>query len=290
MITEDQILDKLDNYKLGDYCQFIDLGHVYSYLIDCRLNIFRNDNDNWAIASERLGFNPRGGGITLDICYFGNCLINLESYNGQHTNTYTVLPIRWEDFIETADADILKEDAKYWNVRGEQIELSHNKDEYLKAGIELKEFEPGEISLEEVGRLLITKRQDLFRATDGELYKSLPKDLKKILVIDKWYHRDFVEIIQPTLSGEHLKRVYEFNKNLATGQQYTDYESFATMFRRQEQSNSDFNESQWRDNRPSSYETWQLIAKVIATGDKSLYMPTVEANTHWKNWPDSGSL
>ena len=43
MITEDQILAKLDDYKLGHYCQFIDLGHVYSYLIDSRLNIFKGD-------------------------------------------------------------------------------------------------------------------------------------------------------------------------------------------------------------------------------------------------------
>jgi len=49
MITEDEILSQLDNYKLGYYCQFIDLGHVYSYLIDSRLNIFKGDNDKWAI-------------------------------------------------------------------------------------------------------------------------------------------------------------------------------------------------------------------------------------------------
>ena len=62
-MTEQQILSKLDDYKLGDYCQFIDLGHVYSYLIDTRLNIFRSDNDKWAIAAERLGYNPRADGI-----------------------------------------------------------------------------------------------------------------------------------------------------------------------------------------------------------------------------------
>jgi hypothetical protein len=28
MITEDQVLAKLDDYKLGYYCQFIDLGQV----------------------------------------------------------------------------------------------------------------------------------------------------------------------------------------------------------------------------------------------------------------------
>ena len=74
MITEDQILSKLENYKLGWYCRFVELGHVYSYLIDGRLNVFKAD-DKWAIVSEILGYNPRAGSILLDISYFGNCLV-----------------------------------------------------------------------------------------------------------------------------------------------------------------------------------------------------------------------
>lgn len=290
MITEDQILAKLDDYKLGDYCQFIDLGHVYSYLIDSRLNIFKGDSDNWAIASERLGFNPRGGGIMLDICFFGNCLTNLEHYNGQDTNYYTVYPIEWSDFTDTVYGEVLKPDATFWNIRGNQIELTHDKQEYTNAGIELKESKPGEISLEEVGRLLITKHRNLFRATDEELYKSIPKELKKIFVIDEWYHRDFNEIIQPKMSDEQLRTTYEFNRNLVTGEYPLDYETFASLYRQQEKSPGEYNQNQYQDSRPSSYETWQLIAKVIATGDKTLYRPTLKPNTHWTNWLESGSL
>jgi len=35
---------------------------------------------------------------------------------------------------------------------------------------------------------------------------------------------------------------------------------------------------------PSQYEAFQMIAKVIATCDASLYKPTEAPNTHWKNW------
>ena len=290
MITEEQILGKLDNYRLGYYCGFIDLGHVKTYLIDSRLTIFRGDNDLWAIAAERLGYNPGGTGITLDIYYFGNCLINLEHDNGQDINYYTVMPIDWDNFIDTVDGGVLKKEAKYWNIRGRQIELSQNPKDYHDAGIELKEYEPGEISLEEVGRLLITKHSDLLRATDDELYKSIPSSLKKIFVIDEWYHRDFSEIIHLPMSDEQLKATYEFNKELVGGNYPIDYESFVAMYRQQEQISRNFNQSQWKDNRPSSYETWQLIAKVISTGDISFYKPTLAPNTHWKNWPDSGSM
>ncbi|HRX93045.1 MAG TPA: hypothetical protein P5158_02960 [Chitinophagaceae bacterium] len=290
MISEEEVFSKLDNFRLGYYCDFIGLGNPSSYLIDSRLNIFKGDDNQWAIAAERLGFPPCGAGITLDIYYFGNCLINLETYNNQDTNNYTVTPIEWNDFFETCDIDRLKPDAKFWQIRGQQIELSHKKEDYNKAGIQLLELEPGQIRLEEVGRYLITKCGDLLRATDDELYKSIPKELKKILVIDEWYHRDFGELFQPNISDEHLKATYEFNKNLTDNEYPLDYESFAAMFRKQEQVNKNYNESQWQDNRPSSYETWQLIAKVISTGDISYYKPTLKPNSHWSNWPDSGSI
>ena len=87
MLTGKDILETLDYiHKQGYYCPFIDLGHPYSYLIDCRLNVFRGEDERWAIVAERLGYNPRGGAILLEIFYFGNCLTNLERYNEQDTN------------------------------------------------------------------------------------------------------------------------------------------------------------------------------------------------------------
>lgn len=32
------------------------------------------------------------------------------------------------------------------------------------------------------------------------------------------------------------------------------------------------------------------VSKVITTGDPTVYKPTLEPNTHWTNWPDSGSM
>jgi hypothetical protein len=42
--------------------------------------------------------------------------------------------------------------------------------------------------------------------------------------------------------------------------------------------------------RPSSCESFKQIAKVLASGNATLYRPTEPANTHWSNWPFSGSL
>lgn len=42
--------------------------------------------------------------------------------------------------------------------------------------------------------------------------------------------------------------------------------------------------------RPSGSETFQQLASVLATGDTTLYRPSMPPNTHWSNWPDGGTL
>ena len=122
MIPEPQILDTIDNANRGGYyCHFVWLSDPYSYLIDCRLNVFRNDDDKWAVAIERLGYNPRAGDINLQIFYYGNCLINPEEYNGQSTNYYSLSPIDRDNFIQTTEGESFQPDAEYWLVRGEKV-------------------------------------------------------------------------------------------------------------------------------------------------------------------------
>jgi hypothetical protein len=42
--------------------------------------------------------------------------------------------------------------------------------------------------------------------------------------------------------------------------------------------------------KPSRNEPFQMIAKVLETGNANLYTPTKEPNNHWRNWPDGGAL
>jgi len=41
---------------------------------------------------------------------------------------------------------------------------------------------------------------------------------------------------------------------------------------------------------PSSSETFQMIAEVLVTGESSRYRPKKLPNTHWKHWPEGGTL
>ncbi len=44
------------------------------------------------------------------------------------------------------------------------------------------------------------------------------------------------------------------------------------------------------DARPSESATFRQLAQVLVTGDVGLYRPSDPPNTHWRNWPDGGSL
>ena len=41
---------------------------------------------------------------------------------------------------------------------------------------------------------------------------------------------------------------------------------------------------------PSQSETFQQLARVLVTGDLDIYKPSHSSNTHWKYWPNGGSL
>jgi hypothetical protein len=42
--------------------------------------------------------------------------------------------------------------------------------------------------------------------------------------------------------------------------------------------------------RPSGSEAFQQLARVLVSGDVDEYQPTEVPNTHWRNWPDGGTL
>lgn len=290
MTTEQAILRTLDHANDGYYCHFIPLNHPYSYLIDTRLNLFRCEKE-WAVVAEILGYNPRGGYIELQLFCYGNCLINLEQYNQRNTNSYAVYPIDMQSYEAALRDELLAPEAQELVVRGVSVALSHDKQEYERAGIELVELETGSVSMEKVGRLLVEKHRALFRATDAELRKSIPAHLEKILVLDEWHHKDFTVAAPPpeTMSDEAIARSYATNQQ-AGALANMPLDDLQAAVRAQEERSMRYAMQEWESSRPSSYETWQQLAKVLATGEPRHYQPSLPANTHWSNWPDSGSL
>lgn len=46
----------------------------------------------------------------------------------------------------------------------------------------------------------------------------------------------------------------------------------------------------WGGEKPSSYETFQMIADVIVSKNPDEWKPKLEPNNDWRNWPDAGGL
>ncbi|MEL6988675.1 MAG: hypothetical protein AAGK97_12700 [Bacteroidota bacterium] len=249
-----EILYELEK-DLFDPLNFLWLGYVYSDLFDCRLNLYRGVNQ-WAVVAERLGYSQKGGYMSLSIQYFGNCIKPIITQHGTEWDQYEVFPITFEDFTKL-DGDFfsIRKDVKEIKVRDTIIPVSQDKNLYRKVGIEMNNSED-EIGWCELGRYLVIEYSHLFRATDEELNKYLPEGLEKILVLDEWYHKDYVD-------AEDLMDMKDAN----VAEDYFD-----------------------RHGPFESYETYPMLAEVLATGNPQHYKPSLKPNTHWSFWPESGSL
>lgn len=230
-LTEEEILSVLDNSLEGDYNDFIDLGHGYFELANCRLTIFKNKND-WAIVFEKIGYYARASSnlVQMEVSYFGNCLQNLPEYNGQHSN-FDVFDVE-NNIYET-----LQNNKNSITIRNKQIQIPLDFASYQKYGIDW------ELNANYVGavlKYLAETNPEVTRATDEELRRCLPKNIKKIMTIDSWYQDVY----------------HKYNAECP----------------------------------PSTQETFQLIAKVLVTGETSLYRPIQKPNTHWRFWLESGGL
>lgn len=61
----------------------------------------------------------------LEKFYFGNCLTNLEHYNGQDTNYYQVYPVDDDLFYDTIAGEVLVADGQKWRIRGQEVALNY---------------------------------------------------------------------------------------------------------------------------------------------------------------------
>lgn len=230
-ITEKSILKKLDSSIEGDYNNFIDLGHGYFELANCRLTLFK-DNNEWAVVFEKFGYNARAGQpVQMEVSFFGNCLKDLSEYNGQSANV---------DFIDIDNNiyDILLKKEDTITIRNQKIKIPLDIEPYQKYGINW-EYN-GENYMGAVLKYLAETNPELTRATESELRRCLPNNLKKIMIINSWYQEEYHQFA-PTVP-------------------------------------------------PSQQETFQMIAKVLVSGNIKYYKPTKSSNTHWSNWLESGGL
>lgn len=191
------------------------LDNGYSYAIDARLHLYRDDR-RWAVLVETVGFNPREWAVLDVLHWYGNCLDGGEPGFGD------------SDFLD----------------RIENMDDLVDDDECLRGGVpvvirgtEVTVDAPAGEGFERFARRLVPAHRDLLLADGTEARRRIPSDLAEILRLEEWNHPDVMEAGQP-----------------------------------------------------SQHETFRLLAEVLETGDVGRYRPGKRPNTHWSNWPESGTL
>jgi len=48
--------------------------------------------------------------------------------------------------------------------------------------------------------------------------------------------------------------------------------------------------SEYGGDKPSSYETFNLIADILVSKNVNIWEPSLESNNDWRNWPEAGGL
>ncbi len=108
---------------------------------------------------------------------------------------------------------------------------------------------------------------------------------------EHYLERQIVLEIPPEIQGfELLRGLLPEHRNLLLA---TDDEIRARVptdlpqiLRLEEWSHPDISEG----DMPAESPTFQALAKVLETGDVTLYRPRRKANTHWSSWPEGGVL
>ncbi|WP_426582448.1 DUF7003 family protein [Mucilaginibacter sp. R-33] len=261
--TEKEILTQLDlafkgipseYYPAGKkddikYNFFFDLEHGYFATAGNRIHLYA-DASRWAIVFEKNGYANRGGDAEIELDYIGNCI------------NYPIDKYPERNYITNASRIIL--------ITREEYERIQN-----KSGSEMEQFELVDPNANYVivrGHKVkiehIEKKHTHFgikpRAFDNPKrlinFEGLVRYLSETHPLIMNATEDDIKAHLPSDLPEisiidkfHFESVYQ--KHIL----------------------------------PSNQETYQLIAKVLVTGNPGFWKPKNKPNNHWSNW-ESGNL
>lgn len=261
--TETDILKKLDLTHKGfpsddypkvreqdiKYAFFMDLEHGYCKTAGSKIHLY-GDKKRWAIVFEKSGYQNRGYRSEIDLIYIGNCInYPVHKYTERNyitNNTYVPL-ITSEEYerisnkigSEMETFELISPEVDDIEIHGQKVLIEKDLSKYLALGIKPREYDNPKrlIGFWDIIRYFSDINTSLVEATESEIKMHIPKDIPKLMTIDKF----------------HFMSVYN------------------------------------EDSIPSKQETFQLIGKILVTGDTTFWKPKQKANNHWSNW-ESGNL
>ena len=250
--TRESILEHLDECVKEPYCFFMDLQHGYFHTANSRLSLFA-DEERWAIVFEKSGFGNRSLHFELELNYFGNSLCNQERAG---TN-------------------------KQFVCNAKSFELSSIED--------LEEIEDGFEQVSNTARRVkLRGKYVALPATSAGYAKWFP-DWDEDELADRWV--GFDELCR-YLAIEYEDRCRATMQELRTCLP-GDLPFLMHIDAWHHRYHSYFlngQEGEFWGEKPSSYETFPLIADVLVSRDPRRFRPTLAPNTHWSMWPEAGRM
>ncbi len=261
--TEIEILDKLDlsfhSIPAGDYPQcnkedikynfFLDLEHGYCVAAGNKIHLYA-DKTRWAIVFEKCGYQNRGYNADIELDYIGNCI------------DYPITHYPERNYITNSSRIELISSEEYERIRN-------------KEGKEMEDFE-----------LISPAALDLY--IHGQ---SVPINHDAAKYIALGIHpRDYDNPQNLIGYGDIIRYFSDTNPILVSAteeeiKQYIPHDIPKIMVL----NTFHVGNSYTKQVPPSSQETYQLLAKVLVTGDTAFWKPELKPNNHWTNW-ESGFL
>ncbi len=231
------------------YAFFMDLEHGYCETAGNKIHLY-SDKKRWVIVFEKCGYQNRGDRSEITLDYVGNCInypVDKYAERDYIANSARVSLITSEEYerisnkvgSEMETFELISPNATEIEIHGQKVPIEKDLKKYLALGIKPREHDNPKklIGYGDIVRYFSDVNPSLVAATESEIKMHLPKDIPKLMTIDKF----------------HFVSAYD------------------------------------KETIPSKQETFQLIAKILVTGDTTIWKPKQKANNHWSNW-ESGHL
>lgn len=244
MYTKEDILTDLEN--LHPYKSLPNFGLSSETLAGSRITLFA-DSTRWAVVFETVEPGQYG---ELILYYFGNCLINQEKgglYGQYLSNTSFLRLITSEEYASIVAGEDIGSGLIAKDAKQVRV-----REQYLPIEQDKNEYAMRGIPLNDyldtVEQIDYPAMLRYLAEKHSDLFRATDEELRTLLPKD-------------------LPKLFVIDK-----WHHQDYYVFPDGV------NSPFGK------KPSSYETYPMIAEILVTKDLSKWRPTLAPNNDWRNW------
>ena len=276
-LTARDVLDELDDDARREPAFFPDFDHGYNYHVDQRLSAY-GDGARWVVVIEQLSVNPRSGafaGINTTLYYHGNA-VELEPQPGWGDKAVHSLSVVEDGpggpLFKEGDFERIDLKAADVRIRGQVVPIRTDANYYWARNIEVES-----ITHKQIDQMIADARHLLPPEHAEAQVKSFEEMRGRVgkFELDTWHlARGLVPEHRDLLLATEAERRKGVPSGLPLLLQVDEWDHPRLM----------------EQELPSSCESFKMLARVLAKRDPGEYRPTEPPNTHWSNWPQSGSL